>query len=139
MGCPLIVICCFPLAAFNILSLTLAILVTMFPGVFFGLFQYGTVHFLDLDDYFLPRQGKFSPILSSNAFSGPFPLSSPGPSKIQILVNLTSQRSLKLFSFLFILFPFSISNFHCPVFQFAVAFLYKDLYSTVDALLCIFH
>ena len=75
MGIPSCVICCFSLAAFNILffSLVFAILIIVCFGEFlFGLILYGnlsasqawvTVSF--------PRLGKFSAIMSSNMFSSP--------------------------------------------------------------------
>ena len=63
--------------------------------------------FLDLIDCFLPILGKFSTITSSNIFSVPFFFSSSsGTPMIQMLVCLVlSQRSLRLSSILFILFP----------------------------------
>ena len=60
MGFPLCVTCCLSLAAFNILSLSLVFvsLVSIHPGVFLlGFILYGTLHFLDLNDYFLPDVG----------------------------------------------------------------------------------
>ena len=56
MGIPLCVICCFPLAAFNICSLCLIFinLFNMCLGVFcLGFILFGT--FLDLGGYFLPH------------------------------------------------------------------------------------
>ena len=56
MGIPLYVICCFSLAAFNILSLYLIFdsLINMCLGVFLlGFILYGTLCFLDLIDHFL--------------------------------------------------------------------------------------
>ena len=53
MGVPLHVICCFPLATFNIfyLSLIFVILITMCLGMFlFGVILFGTLHYLDLGD-----------------------------------------------------------------------------------------
>ena len=67
--------------------------------------------FLDLADYFLPHLGKFSTIITSSIFSCPFFLSSSsGTPMIRLLGHLTlSQRSLRLSSFLLILFS---SMFH---------------------------
>ena len=66
--------------------------------------------------------GKFSVILSSNIFSGPFSLSSPsGTSIMQMLMHLIlSQRSLRLSLFIFILFFYILfcgSDFHHSVLQ----------------------
>ena len=61
MGFPLYVTCCFSLAAFNILSLCLVFvsLISMCLGVFFLRFTlYGTLHLLDLTDYFLFHIGE---------------------------------------------------------------------------------
>ena len=58
MGIPLYVICCFSLAAFSIFILYLIFdsLIDMCLGVFLlGFILYGTLHFLDLIDYFLSR------------------------------------------------------------------------------------
>ena len=38
--------------------------------------SWGSLHFLDLIDYFFPKFRKFSAIISSNIFSGPYSLSS---------------------------------------------------------------
>ena len=64
MGIPLYVICCLSLAAFNIFSLYLIFdsLINMCLSVFlFGFILYGTLHFLDLIDYFLShvREGYY--------------------------------------------------------------------------------
>ena len=61
MRFPLYVTCCFSLAAFNILSLCLVFvsLISMCLGVFLlGLILYGTLHLLDLIDYFLFHVGE---------------------------------------------------------------------------------
>ena len=66
--------------------------------------------FLDLGGYFLPILGKFSMIISSSIFLWPFFLSSSGTLMIQMLGCLIlSQRSLRLSSFLLILFSFFLS------------------------------
>ena len=67
--------------------------------------------FLDLGGYFLPILGKFSTIISSSIFSWPlFLSSSSGTPMIQMLGCLIlSQRSLRLSSFLLILFSFFLS------------------------------
>ena len=67
IGYPLYVTCCFSLAAFNILSLCLVFvcLISMCLGVFLlGFILYGTLHLLDLIDYFLFLWGNFSTIIS---------------------------------------------------------------------------
>ena len=60
-----------------------------------------------------PMLGKFSTIISSNIFSGPYSLSSPSetPKMPMLLCLMLSQRSLRLSSFLFILFSFFLSFF----------------------------
>ena len=61
MGFPLYVICCFSLAAFNILSLCLVFvsLISMCLGMFLLRFiLHGTLHLLDLIDYFLFHVGE---------------------------------------------------------------------------------
>ena len=61
MGFPLHVTWCFSLAAFNILSLCLVFvsLINMCLGVFLlGFILYGTLHLLDLIDYFLFHGGE---------------------------------------------------------------------------------
>ena len=56
------------------LSLIFVNLITTCIGVFlFGFILYGTLHFLDLSVSF-PMLGKFSAIISSNIFLGPFSL-----------------------------------------------------------------
>ena len=58
MGIPLCVICCFPLAAFNICSLCLIFvnLIIMCLGVFcLGFILFRILGFLDLGVYFLPH------------------------------------------------------------------------------------
>ena len=109
MGVPLYVICHFSLVAFNILSLSLifVILITVCLSVFLlGFILLGTLcaswTWLTIS---FPMSGKFSAIISSNIFSGPFSLISPfGTHIMQVLVHLMSQRCLRLSSFLFILF-----------------------------------
>ena len=112
MGIPLCVICCFSLAAFNIYSLCLIFvnLMNMYLGVFcFGFILFGTL-WVSWPWVIIsfPIIGKFSTIISSSIFSWPFFLSSSsGTSMIQMLGHLTlSQRSLRLPSFLSILFSF---------------------------------
>ena len=53
--------------------------------------------------------GKFSAIISSNIFSWPFFLSSSGTPMIRMLGCFTSQRPLRLSSFLLILYSFFLS------------------------------
>ena len=109
MGVPLHVVCCFSLAAFNILCLSLILVhfITMCLSVFLlGVIVPGMLcaswTWLTISP---PMFGKFSAIISLNIFSGPFSLFSPsGTPILQMLVCLMSQRSLRLSSFLFILF-----------------------------------
>ena len=77
MGFPLYVICCFSLAAFNIFSLNLIFdsLINMCLRVFLLGFILGTLcaswTWVAIS---LPMLGKFSTIIPSNIFSGPFSL-----------------------------------------------------------------
>ena len=76
---------------------------------------YGILHFLYFGDCF-PMLGKFSTIISSNIFSGPFPFSSSRTSIMQMLVCLTlSQRSLRLFSLFFSPHIFFLFSLYCFV------------------------
>ena len=110
MGIPLYIICCFSFAAFNICSLCLIFvnLINMCLGVF-------CLGFILFGDFWVswtwvaisfPILGKFSTIISSSIFSWHFFLSSSsGTPMIRMLGCLTlSQRSLRLSSFLLILF-----------------------------------
>ena len=115
MGIPLCVIYCFSLAAFNICSLCLIFvnLINMCLGVIrLGFFLFWTLQvswtWVAIS---FPILGKFSTIISSSIFSQPFFLSSsPGTPMFQMLGRLTlSQRSLRLSSFLLILFSFFLS------------------------------
>ena len=64
-----------------------------------------------------PILGKFSTAISSSIFSWPFFLFSSGTPMIQMLWLLTlSQRSLRLSSFLLILFSFFLSTSFIPPF-----------------------
>ena len=115
MGIPLCVICCFSLAAFNIFSLCLIFvnLINMCLGVFhLGFILFGTlwVSWTWVIISF-PILGKFSTITSSSIFSWSFFFSSfSATPMIQMLGCLTlSQRSLRLSSFLLILFSFFLS------------------------------
>ena len=110
MGISLCHICCFSFADFNICSLCLIFisLINMCLGVFhLGFILFGTlwVSWTWVAISF-PILGTFSAIISSSIFSHPFfLLSFSGIPMIQMLGCLTlSQRSLRLSSFLFILF-----------------------------------
>ena len=112
IGIPLYVICCLSIVAFNICSLCLIFvsLISLHLGGFpLGFILYGTLWtswtWVTIS---FPILGKFSTFISSNIFSCPFLLSSSsGTPMIQMVECLTlSQRSLRLSSFLFILFFF---------------------------------
>ena len=110
------VICCFSLAAFNIYSLYLIFvnLINMCLGVFhLGCILFGTLWISwTWVAISFPILGKFSTIISLNIFSLPFFLSSSGTLMIGMLGHLTlSHRSLRLSSFLFILFSFLLHLF----------------------------
>ena len=120
MGIPLCVIYCFSLAAFNIFSLCLIFvnLINMCLGVFrLGCFLFGTlwVSWTWVVISFL-ISGKFSTIIPSSIFSWSFILSSSsGTPMIRMLGCLSlSQRCLRLFSFLLILFSFILSHLFLP-------------------------
>ena len=121
MGFPLYVTCCFSLAACNILSLCLIFvsLTSMFVCVFIlGFILYGTLctFWIWLTISF-STLGKFSTIISSKMFLYPFFFSYSGTPIIRMLVHLLlSQRSLRLSSVLFILFPFSVLQVLFPSF-----------------------
>ena len=108
----------FSLAAFNICSLCLIFvnLINMCLGVFFlGFILFGTL-WVSWDSLAIsfPVLGKFSTIISSSIFSWHIFLSSSGASMIWMLGCLTfSQRSLRLSSFLLILF-FSVIHLFPP-------------------------
>ena len=152
MGIPLCVICCFSLAAFNICSLCLIFvnLINMYLGVFhLGLILFGTlwVSWTWMAISF-PILGRFSAIISSSIFSWPFFLS-PGTPMIQMLGHLIlPQRSLRLSSFLLILFSFfplcflyfyhSIFYFTYPIFCLSYSAV-GSLQSVFDLIYCIIH
>ena len=114
MGVSLHVVCCFSLAAFNIFSLYLILLVWLIcilacsPWV---CTVWDSLGFLDFGGYFHPHFRKVFNYYS-NIFSCPFFLSySSGTPLIQMLVHLIlSHRSLKLSSVLFILFTLFCSS-----------------------------
>ena len=113
MGIPLCVICWFSLAAFNIFSLCLIFISSV--NMCLGLFHLGFTLFGTLWVSWtwwaisFPILGKSSTIISSSIYSCPFFLStSSGTPMIQMLRCTTlSQRSLRLSSFLLIIFSFS--------------------------------
>ena len=111
MGIPLCVIffVCFSLDAFNICSLCLIFvnLINMCLGVFhLGFILFGTLWVSwTLVIISFPILGNFSTIISSSIFLWSFFLSSSGTPMSRMLRHLTlSQRSLRLSSFLLILF-----------------------------------
>ena len=112
MGIPLSVICCFSPVAFNIFSscLIFVILINMCLGVFrLGFILFGTLDFLGLGDYFLPHFREVFNYYLLKDFLMIF-LSSSGTPMIQMLGRFTlSQMSLRLSSFLLILFYFFLS------------------------------
>jgi len=127
MGFPLYVTYCFSLAACNILSLCLIFvsLTSMSWCVclcvfLLGFILYGTLYtsWIWLTIFF-SMLGKFSTIISSKPFLNPFFFSSSGTPIVWMLVHLIlSQRSLRLSSVLFILFPFSVLQMLFPPFYF---------------------
>ena len=134
MRVPLYVICHFSLVAFNISSLSLVFisLITIclsvfllgfiLPGILCVSWTWLTISF--------PMLGKFSAIISSNVFSGPFSLSSSGIPIMRMLVCLMSHRSLRLSSIFF--HSFCGSDFHHSVLQVIYLFFCLD-YSAIDS------
>ena len=99
MGVPLHVICRFSLAAFNNFpfSLIVANLITMCLSVFFlGFILYGArCAFWTWVAISFPMLGKFSIIIPSSIFSGPFSVSSPSGTPImRMLLRLCCPRGL---------------------------------------------
>ena len=138
MGVSLCITCCFSLAAFNILLLSLifAISVTICLGmVLFGLILFGTLCFLDLDVCFLSQVRKVFQILCLQICSLLLCLSFPiwDPCNMNFSTLDVVLGSLKWSSFIYYLvFLFSFSDFHYSVFQLTDPFLCIIL-STVDA------
>ena len=99
----------FPLLLLRILSLSLIFvsLITICLSEFYGFILPGTLCFLDMVDYFLSSAGEVFSYYLLKYFLGSFlsPSSPSGTLKMWILVHLMlSQRSVRLSSFLFILF-----------------------------------
>ena len=108
MGFPLYIICCFCLAAFNILSLCLVFvsLISMCLGVFlFGFILYGTLcaalTWLSIPFSML---GKFSTIISSKIFSYPFFFFSSWTPIIWMFVHLILSQNLQVYPQFFSVF-----------------------------------
>jgi len=138
MGFTLCFVCCFPLASFNIYSLCLILvsLINMCPRVFhLGFILFGTLWVSwTWVAIFFPISGNFSTIISSSSFSCPFFLSSSGTPIIQILICLTlSQLSLRLSSFILIIFHLYFIYFHHSIFHLTYP-LFCLSYSTVGSL-----
>ena len=105
---------CILFITFNIFSLSLifvsliAVCLSMFhlgfilPGTLCASWTWVTVSF--------PMLGKFSAIISSNVFSGPFSLSSPSgnPLMRMLVCSVLSQRFLRLSSFFYSFFLYSV-------------------------------
>ena len=150
MGIPLCVICCFSLAAFNIYFLCL-IFVNLI-NMCLGMFHLGFILFGTLWDSWtwvtisLSILGNFSTIISLSIFSWPFFLSSSGTPMIQMLWSFTlSQRSLRLSSFLLILFS-SVLHLFLPFYLLPhLSYLLPPLnycwfpQSVFDLIYCIIH
>ena len=140
MGIPLCVICCFSLAAVNIFSLYLIFdsLINMCLGMFFlGFIMYGTLHFLELIDYFLSHVRDvfnynlfkyfLSPLLLLFFFWDPYN-SNVGVSDV---VPEVSENVLHSFhSFFFVLL--CGSYFHSFIFQVTYPFFCFS-YSAIDS------
>ena len=150
MGIPLCVICCFSLAVFNIYFLCW-IFVNLI-NMCLGMFHLGFILFGTLWDSWtwvtisLSILGNFSTIISLSIFSWPFFLSSSGTPMIQMLWSFTlSQRSLRLSSFLLILFS-SVLHLFLPFYLLPhLSYLLPPLnycwfpQSVFDLIYCIIH
>ena len=122
MGIPLCVICCFPLAAFNICSLCLIFvnLINVCLGVFHrGFILFGTL-WISWTWVIIsfPILGKFSSIISSSIFSWSFFLSSSsGTLMIPMLEHLIfSWRFLRLVVYQLLHLLLSLWEFPCVLF-----------------------
>ena len=120
MGVPLYVICCFSLVAFNILSLSLIFvclitmcLITVFDSSL-GLSAWGSLCFLYLTDYFLSHIKEVFDYNLSKNFPWTFFLSSGTPIVWMLVHLILYQKSLRLSSILFILFPLFCSSAAIP-------------------------
>ena len=114
MGILLCVLCCFSLAAFNMCSLCLIFvnLMNMCLGVFCLVYPvWDSLGFLDLDDYFLSHFREVFNYYHLKYFLMAFLFAFFfGGSLIRMLGRLaSSQRSLRLSSFLLIRFSFFLS------------------------------
>ena len=109
----LLYIICFSLAAFNIFSLPLILvnLINKCLGMFFlGLILFEALHFMTQVNVSFSILGKFSAIISSNIFSGPFSFFFfSGNSIMQMFMCLTLPQNLLnyLHFFSFFLFCFA--------------------------------
>ena len=140
MGIPLYVICCFSLAAFNIFSFYLIFdsLINMCLGVFLlGFILYGTLHFLELTDYFLSQIREVFNYNLFKYFLRPFLFLfffwDPFNSNVDAfnVVPEVSETVLNSFhSFFFILL--CGSYFHYFIFQFTYPFFFLS-YSAIDS------
>ena len=114
MGIPLYVTCYFSLAAFNILSLILATLIT----ICFGVVLLWLILFLILCasctwmSVSFPRLENFSSIMPSNLFSVPFSLLSTSGISISVLDVFSEVSNCPHFSSIFILFFFFFFLFY---------------------------
>ena len=134
----------FSLVVFNILSLSLTFvslitvcLVVLILGFILPRTLCASWTWLTI---FFPMLEKFSTIISSNIFSGPFSLSSSGTPIMQMLMHLMlSQRVLRLSSFFCWFIYYSLfyilicsSDFHHSVLQVIYPFLCLS-YSAIDS------
>ena len=117
------------LLIFFSLCLVFVSLMSMCLGVFLlGFILYGTLHLLDLIDHLLFHVGEIFNYNHFKNFLIPFFCSSSGTPIIQMLLGLIfSQRSLRLFSILFILFALSalqklLPPFYLPAHWFVLLF-----------------
>ena len=123
MGIPLHVICCFPLAASDIFSLSLIFvnLIAVCLRVFLlGLILYETLRFLELDDYFLSQVREVFQLLFSNIFLGPFVslFSHWVPNNVNTnAFDVVPEVSQTVLIFLHFFFLFGGGDFYYSVFQ----------------------
>ena len=121
----------------HFLSLIFVNLITMCLSLFcLGFILYGTLctswTWVAVS---FPMLGRFSTIMSSNIFLGTFSLSSPSGTPIMLmLVDLVSQRSLRLSSFLFVLLSlFYSAAVNCTICLLGPYLFFCLSYSAIDS------
>ena len=144
MQIPLYVICCFSLAAFYIFSLYLTFVNLINHVLYFSAWVYPVWDsaFPELGCYFPSHFRRFSTISSPDIFSDPFSFSSSsGIPLSHMLVHLMYWRSLRPFSFFFILFSLfcSIVVISTTLFSSLLTYFLPHLFCFFYSFQCNFH